>query len=171
MGNVIGGNTLSGIAIDGASTGTTIYGNFIGTNSAGSLDLGNLQHGILLQNSASNNTIGGTTAGQANTIAFSGEGSGAWDGVFVASTASTGNMIVANAIYDNSGLGIDLGAQGVTANDNLDGDTGANNLQNTPVLTTATTNGTTVTVSGSLNSVASVTGMIIHFYATHRRVI
>ncbi len=166
MGNVIGGNWLSGIAIDGASTGTTIYGNFIGTNSGGSLDLGNLQHGILLQNSASNNIIGGTTAGQGNTVAFSGEGSGAFDGVFVASTASTGNMIVANSIYDNTGLGIDLGSAGVTANDNLDGDTGANNLQNTPVLTTATTNGTTVTVSGSLNSVASVTGMIIHFYAT-----
>ncbi len=166
MGNVIGSNALSGIAIDGASTGTIIYGNFIGTNSGGSLDLGNLQHGILLLNSASNSTIGGTTAGQANTIAFSGEGSGAFDGVFVTSTAGTGNMIVANSIYDNTGLGIDLGGTGVTANDNLDGDTGANNLQNTPVLTTATTNGSTVTVSGSLNSVASVTGMIIHFYAT-----
>ncbi len=166
LGNVIGGNYLGGIAIDGASTSTFIMGNFIGTNSGGTLDLGNLQHGILLTNSASNTTIGSTTAGTGNTIAFNGEGSGAFDGIFVASTASTGNMIIANSIYDNSGLGIDLGTAGVTANDNLDGDTGANNLQNFPVLSNVTTNGTSVVISGSLNSLASVTGMIIHFYAT-----
>ncbi len=71
-----------------------------------------------------------------------------------------------NSIYDNRGLGIDLGSTGVTANDNLDGDTGANYLQNTPVLTSATTNGTTVTVSGTLNTVANTAGILIHFYAT-----
>ncbi len=54
----------------------------------------------------------------------------------------------------------------MTANDNLDGDTGANNLQNTPILTSATTNGTTVTVSGTLNTVANTAGILIHFYAT-----
>ncbi len=166
LGNVIGGNWLSGIAIDGATSGTLIYGNFIGTDSTGTYDFGNLQHGIMLANGATNNTIGNTTAGQSNTIANSGAGSGAYDGIFVTSTASTGNMILRNSIYSNSGLGIDLGAAGVTANDTLDGDTGANNLQNTPVLSTATTNGSTVTVSGSLNSLASMTGVLIQFYAT-----
>ncbi len=53
-----------------------------------------------------------------------------------------------------------------SANDNLDPDTGANNLQNTPVLTTATTNGSTVTISGTLNTLASTAGIVIHFYAT-----
>ncbi len=167
-GNLIGANWLGGIAIDGATTGTTIYGNNIGTNSGGTLDLGNLQHGILLQNGASNNTIGGTSAGQANTIAFNGEGSGSFDGVFVTSTASTGNSIVGNSIHSNSGIGIDLGTSGVTLNDSLDGDSGANNLQNFPVITAATTNaaGTTVTVSGSLNTTASLAGIVLHFYAT-----
>ncbi len=166
LGNVIGGNYLGGISIDGASTSTFIMGNFIGTNSSGTVDLGNLQHGIYLANSASNTTIGSTTANTGNVIAFNGEGSGSFAGIYVASSASTGNMFIANSIYNNSGLGIDLGTIGITANDNLDGDTGPNNLQNTPVLSTATTDGATVTVSGSLNSVASVTGMIIHFYAT-----
>jgi len=42
-----------------------------------------------------------------------------------------------NLIYDNGGLGIDLGYDGVTENDSLDLDTGANNLMNYPVLDSA----------------------------------
>ncbi|MGN6546252.1 MAG: DUF4347 domain-containing protein, partial [Aureliella sp.] len=167
LGNVIMASRYAGIAIDGASSGTVIYGNYIGVNSAGTVIAGQGQSGILLANGATNNTIGGTTAGQGNTITASGLDTATYDaGVNVASTASTGNAIVGNSIYGNTGLGIDLAAQGVTANDTLDGDTGANNLQNTPVITAAKTNGSTVTVSGSINTLASVTGLLIHFYAT-----
>ena len=46
-----------------------------------------------------------------------------------------GNQISQNAIYDNGKLGIDLGDDGVTNNDDLDGDSGPNGFQNFPVIT------------------------------------
>ena len=57
-------------------------------------------------------------------------------GIRVAS--GTGNAIRANSIHDNHGLGIDVGAAGVNGNDEGDGDSGANNLQNYPVLISTT---------------------------------
>ncbi len=167
LGNVILGARVVGIEIDGASTGTSILGNLIGINAAGTVIQGSGQNGILLENGAASTTIGGITAGQGNTIVDSGRLDGTWQsGIAVASSAGASNSIIGNSIYDNRGLGIDIGSTGVTANDNLDGDSGANNLQNTPMLTSATTNGSTVTVSGTLNSVASTAGILIHFYAT-----
>ncbi len=167
LGNVIMGARVAGIEIDGASTGTSILGNLIGINAAGTVIHGSGEHGILLENGAASTTIGGTTAGQGNTIVDSGRLSATWQsGIALTSTAGSSNSIIGNSIYNNRGLGIDLGATGVTANDNLDPDSGANTLQNTPVLTTATTNGSTVTVSGTLNTLASTAGVLIHFYAT-----
>ena len=147
-GNVISGNNGNGIGISTVgATGNVVQGNLIGTNAAGTAGIGNSLRGILIDVSAANNTVGGTAAGAGNTIAYN-----TLDGVALGSTAGTGNSIRGNAIFSNGGLGIDLAANGVTPNDTGDGDTGANNLQNFPVLTSALPSGTQITVAGTLNS-------------------
>ena len=106
--NVISGNTLQGVLIDGAGTNNnTISGNYIGTNAAGNAAVANGQGGIAIANSAANNIIGGTVTGAGNRIARNAGGT-AGDGVSVTSATSTGNSILRNEIFLNSGLGIDL---------------------------------------------------------------
>jgi hypothetical protein len=68
-----------------------------------------------------------------------------------------------NSIFANAGLGIDLGGDGVTANDDKDTDTGANNLQNFPVISSATVTGSTRNITGTLNSVPGQT-FSLEFY-------
>ena len=58
------------------------------------------------------------------------------DGINIAS--GDGTSLTENRIYNNGRLGIDLGDDGVTANDIGDADLGANMLQNRPELTLAT---------------------------------
>ena len=154
--NVISGNGLDGVQIFGISaSGNLVQGNYIGTQIDGTSALGNTFKGVHITVDASTNTIGGTAAGAGNTIAFNGG-----DGVFVDS--GTGNLIDPNSIHSNGGLGIDLGTNGVTPNDTGDPDTGANNLQNFPVLTSATQGSTDI--EGSLNSTDS-TQFTIEFFS------
>ncbi|XZE19693.1 VCBS domain-containing protein [Pirellulaceae bacterium SH449] len=166
-GNVIGGSAFAGIEVNGATTANVwIYGNFVGTNSTGLVDLGNSIDGIFITNGASNVSIGGTIPGAGNTIAFNGR-----DGVRIDSTAGTGNAILGNRIYSNTGLGINLvgGSQngfGVTANDVGDADTGPNGLQNFPVVSAAQSSVLGLTVQGNLNSVASRSFRIEVFAST-----
>ena len=81
-------------------------------------------------------------------------------GVIVGSQEN-GITITGNSIHDCGALGIDLfsgnfgGTGGVTPNDTGDGDTGGNGLQNFPVLLSATTTGSAVTVQGTLDTSAS----------------
>ena len=158
--NVISGNVYYGIEIYSSASGSSIRGNYIGTRADGSGTLGNGLSGIYLQGGAFNHTIGGTAANQGNLIASNGG-----DGVWVGATAGAGNAILGNSIHSNTGQGVDLGADGVTANDVGDADTGANNLQNFPVLTSATATGAQVTFTGTLNSTAS-TQFRIEFFAS-----
>ena len=157
--NVISGNDNNGVLIsDGATPGTgatdnVVQGNYIGVGADGTTVLGNLGHGVFLDFNVDNNTIGGTAAGAGNVIANS-----QWKGVYVIDSAASGNSILGNRIYDNGGIGIDLGSSGVTDNDAGDGDTGANDLQNFPVLNKVTTNGAgLIGVSGYLDSTANTT--------------
>jgi hypothetical protein len=144
--NLISGNNSDGIEITGSgATGNLVQGNLIGTTASGSSGLANSSDGIQIFNSASNNTIGGTAAGAGNVIAFNGA-----DGVFVSS--GTGNRIQRNSIFSNGGLGIDLGANGVTSNDPGDPDSGANRLQNFPVLQSIVVSGSNTTILGSMDS-------------------
>ncbi|MCA9142400.1 MAG: DUF4347 domain-containing protein, partial [Planctomycetales bacterium] len=120
--NVISGNGTDGIFI-GSGSGNTIFGNYLGVGSDGTTAVGN-GNGIRI--ATSNNTVGGSGLGEANLIAHNAD-----DGVYIQS--GTGNRISGNSIHSNSGLGIDLGSDGVTPNDAGDIDTGANNLQNFPL--------------------------------------
>ena len=151
--NLISANGLSGIDIVNTNGPNFVQGNFIGTAVDGTSPLGNGSHGVfigpIVRPPASNSTVGGMTAGTGNIIAHNNS-----DGVFVES--GTGNAILGNSIFSNDGLGIDLSTDGVTFNDIDDPDTGANNLQNYPVLDSATITGTgMMTISGSLNSTSS----------------
>ena len=152
--NVISGNSAQGVLISGSGTsGNLVQGNFIGTDVTGTVALGNGGSGVAVEFGPQLNTIGGTTAGAGNTVAFNGS-----DGVFVGYVTSTGNAILGNSIYSNSGLGIDLVPGGVTPNDAGDVDTGPNNLQNFPVLSSATrVAGGTTRVDGTLNSTTTAT--------------
>ena len=103
---------------------------------------------------------GGATIGAGNTIAFNG-GAGILAGFF----SGLGNTFSANAIFSNAALGMDLSANGalpngvgdgVTKNDLGDPDTGPNNLQNFPVITSATS-GVNPMIQGTLNSIANAT--------------
>jgi titin len=66
--NVISGNDLAGVRIDAAgTTGNTVAGNYVGTDPAGTGKLAN-GTGVRLASGASNNAIGGPTAGAGNVI-------------------------------------------------------------------------------------------------------
>jgi len=60
------------------------------------------------------------------------EGNGAGVVIQEVAGAAEGNTISRNSMRNNTGLGIDLGADGVTANDPGDADTGPNGLLNFP---------------------------------------
>ena len=149
-GNVISGNITYGIYAWGPnSTGNKIQGNTIGLDASRSTAIGNGGAGgggIMLSN-APGNIVGGTVAGALNVI--SGH-LGA--GVMIAGAGATGNTFLGNEVYDNDALGIDFGNDGVSSNDLDDVDTGANNLQNFPVISTAELDGTDLTLGGSLDT-------------------
>ncbi|MFY9611621.1 MAG: HYR domain-containing protein [Blastocatellia bacterium] len=144
--NLLSGNR-NGVQILGVGTGNQVRGNSIGTNIAGNLSLGNSINGVLILG-ASGTAIGAVGSASSNTISFNG-------GAGVAVASGTNNAILSNSIVLNGGLGIDLAVTGVTPNDLGDGDLGANNRQNFPVITSASAAGTSTAIVGTLNSNAN----------------
>ena len=63
----------------------------------------------------------------------------------------------ATSIYSNYGIGIDLGGDGVTQNTPGGPHSGANDLQNFPVITSAAASASATAVSGTLNSAPTTT--------------
>src|SRR5437660_1516726 len=166
--NVISANA-AGVWILLGSESNTVQGNFIGVGADGTTVLGN--HGDGVRIIGNNNLIGGAAAGAGNVIAYSGtpgQNDGG-DGVFVYD--GTGNSISGNSMFANGNPGYQFSERGFALasytplNDNCDADTGANNLQNFPVLTSATSNGTTTTIEGTLNSTPG-TSFRIEFFAS-----
>jgi CSLREA domain-containing protein len=161
--NVISGNGFDGVRLTSSgSTTNVVVGNFIGTDVTGTADLGNGGNGVSIGTSAAeapfDNDVGGITAGEGNLIAFN-------DGAGVVVPAGIKNRINSNRIFGNGGLGIDLGPAGVTPNDGDDNDIGANNLQNFPVITSASTRGDATSIGGTLTSRAN-TSFRVELYAS-----
>ncbi|MFY9555169.1 MAG: PKD domain-containing protein, partial [Blastocatellia bacterium] len=132
---------LNGVDFGDIQTGphdTLLQGNFIGTDASGNAPLGNVNDGIFVHLRAVSNTIGGTTPGAGNVIAFNGQ-----NGINIPNPLDINDQppvrisIQSNNIHSNGALGINLGDIGITPNDQLDPDVGANLLQNFPVLTSA----------------------------------
>jgi CSLREA domain-containing protein len=149
--NVISNNAQGAIAI-GNSQGSSVIGNYLGVASDGLQVMGN-GWGIFLNANTTGTVISN------NTIAHS-----LAQGIVFISPESRAT-ILGNRIYGNTGLGIDFAADGVTVNDVLDGDMGANDLQNFPVLQVATSNGGNSSIVGTLNSQA-LTAYRIEFFAS-----
>jgi hypothetical protein len=140
-GNLISGNAGNGVTV--LANNDRVQGNLIGTDVTGSAALGNGGDGVSVNGSG--NLVGGTDAGAGNTIAFNG-----LDGVLV--SGGSGNAIRGNSIFSHpNGLGIRL------AN-------GANNNAAAPALTSATSDGATTTVQGTLTGTANTT-FVIEFFA------
>lgn len=154
-GNVISGNGNDGILL---SSGSVVLGNLIGLGADGLTPIAN-ENGAGILIDGANNTIGGILPGAGNTIAFNN-----LQGIVVLpGDSNDGNTIRGNSIYSNVGIGIDLENDGVTPN--LPGvQTGANNLQNFPVISSAGSLPGSVTVAGSLP--ASSGSYTIDFYVS-----
>ena len=158
--NVISGNGGNGVMALAANSNNLVQGNFIGTDVTGENPLGNAKAGVSF-GSFVPNEIGGDRSEFGNIIAFNGG-----DGVII---ESGGTFISHNSIHSNGRLGINLrggteNSFGVTTNDAGDTDTGPNLLQNFPVLTAASTSGTSTTVRVTLNSTSN-TSFKISFYS------
>ncbi len=173
--NIICSNTGDGIRItaddffglNSNSDGNVVAGNAIGTNAAGVLVRGNTLAGVTIfaafDLSASDNIIG------SNNDASGDDSEGniiANNAVGIATNAPAGATLIAgnkfsrNSIFNNLQLGIDLHADGVTSNDDGDGDAGANELFNFPVITSAQLDGSNnLIISGF-----SRPGSVIEFY-------
>ena len=128
--NSIAGNGGIGVQISGLlAVNNKLHNNFIGVAPNGN-GLRNDGDGVLISEGAKLNEVGGQGDDDGNVIANNG---GA--GVRIDETAGHCNMVDPNAIFYNTGLGIDIGASGRTPNDLHDADEGANRGQNYPELT------------------------------------
>ena len=172
-------NTLEGIYVQQFGAPTPPTGIVIGSSGNGNIVRNNPLTGIKLENidqsSVAGNTVrnnggdgapgigiqgNGNTIGPDNVVRNNGT---SFTGIDVLS--GVGNTITQNSIDANVGLGIDLGADGVTPNDaSPDADSGPNNLQNFPVLTAATLNAShSAAITGTLTSAPATTYRIEYF--------
>ncbi len=129
--NTFGGWEAGGVAIEDGAYNNIVQGNYIGVGADGNTALGNQGPGVEVYSGTTEvNMIGGANPGEGNTIANNGRA-----GVLVGRSTddlTNRNAILGNSIYSNVELGIDLGNDGTTTNDDGDVDGGPNGLLNTP---------------------------------------
>lgn len=161
--NVISGNFTYGVVLSQSTvSGITVKSNRIGVAGDGTTPLPNGNIGVLVAEASHDNTIGGTAAGDGNIIAFNGQtgvaiGSDPTN-ITLSDPAGNGNRVLGNQIFGTFTVLL-VSADGINfpAQDTLDTDSGPNDLQNFPVLNSATksSDNTNITVNGSLSSRAS----------------
>ncbi|APA63405.1 beta strand repeat-containing protein [Maribacter sp. 1_2014MBL_MicDiv] len=136
--NLIESAAASGIEIDNVNGVTVSNNNILLSGQNGGNCSGNYE-GMAIKLSGDDSVI------DQNRIYSNGS-----EGVVVLSGAS--NTISQNSIYANGtvvpSLGIDLGMDGVTLNDNSDSDSGPNNLENFPIINSAFISGSNLVVTG-----------------------
>jgi hypothetical protein len=158
-GNVIGSNGDEGISIIGdTANGNSIRNNWIGTDPEDIVNLGNQGHGIYIE--ASQTVVGGDV-NSTNIIAHNRN-----RGIFIFD--GTKNTIRFNSIHDNDSLGIDLSPERLTPNDQKDVDLGTNNLQNFPLLDSASLSANSIHIKGRFDSEPDTT-YIIDFFKNKTR--
>lgn len=157
--NLMSGNEGHGLELTFGSSNNTVLRNGFGVTGALTA-LGNLADGVNVCDTAVGNTIGNGNLADGNVIRHNGA-----NGIGVEPTALQGNTWAGNSIDENELLGIDIGIDGVTPNDDDDPDTGANNIQNYPVITAAVGTATTTWIQGTVNSTPS-TALTLHFYSS-----
>lgn len=151
--NVISGNLFSGIRQEGG-VNLRINGNFVGTTPTNDA-LGNGEHGLYIVD-ADGTLVGDTIK---NVFAHN-------DGDGIQIFSGVENRLMGFETYNNGGMGIDLGGDGVSLNDPGDGDAGANATQNYPVIESFSSSGGTIDVVGSLNSTPSQVFTLDFFRST-----
>jgi hypothetical protein len=156
-GNLVSGNVI-GILLNSdpivGPTNNLVQGNLIGTDKTGSLALGNSE-GIEID-LANNNTIGGTSPGAANIIAFNHSVRFA-DENGITVNSGIGNSILGNSIHDNGA------ATGVPGGIYLNSANNANDNQAAPVLTGLGGSAASPTLSGTLTSTTNTTFRVEFF--------
>ena len=164
--NIISGNGFDGLYLIGASW-NIIKGNYVGLAADGSTPLGNTTHNIEFQAPSTNNIVGGLSPGAGNLIAYAKTvTTTTYAGVRVRPGAFN-NLISGNSIFNNDGLGIDLGIQGANSILHLQSGvaaTDANLLQNFPTLSNSVS-GTATLIRGSFDSATNRT-YALEFFAS-----
>ncbi len=183
--NVISGNESGGVEIYGTgATGNVILGNYIGTDVTGTVEVTNNDDGVEISGGATDNTIGGTTAGARNVI------SGGYLGIEIDGAGSSDNTVVGNYIgtdYTGTvavaegngfGVGIDGGATGNTIGGTTAGDRNVisgNSGDGVEIINTGTSGNTVegdyigVDDTGTV-AVANGAGVLIDFGATENTI-
>ena len=158
-GNVIGFNGTAGLYIDSdgeqpkPTEHTVVMGNYFGTDRNGQLNLGNQLGGIDIIRGALT-TIGGPEPGQANVLAFND------DGVYLERRVSDRNRIQRNAIYANQRRGIVLQDGHVFDPE----DTGPNNLQAAPEMSSTFKHEGTVSITYAVPDQVDHFPLLIEFF-------
>ncbi len=124
-GNVISGTLFDGLKLDmTGAIDNLVQGNFIGTDYTGTVAIPNASYGVQLISGATGNTIGGTTAGAGNVIAYND-----LSGVDLSGSGTTGDFVQNNTFQSNVNYGVELDSStqayvsGTVAGDVLDNGT------------------------------------------------